>query len=348
MNRNFISLSQLKVELGIFWVIFLVIIAALLALLYRNLILQGYAYPKLFHNQILTPESNENNNVITEIKSLIVCQTIKLEYAVNQLQTELSKRLQFKESLLCLFKAFEEASEAICVTDTDGNIIDINKAFLKLFGDSIDEFNADGGLFTRFVTTEVGQEIHNLILNGYTWKGEVAIRVHYGEIIQVELYADAVENLTSQVIGLVFSITNVTEYKQVKAALKQSEERLNIALKAACMGTWEWNLKTREIIRSDNLEIVFGFNPETFNRDFDTLLKYIHPDDHEKLTSVVSYAVEERMDYNIDFRLFQNNGSIRWVEAKGQILYDETGQATRMLETFLDITERKKAEDLLR
>ncbi|MCP6760173.1 MAG: PAS domain-containing protein [Fischerella sp. CENA71] len=290
--------------------------------------------------------NNETNQCLTQIQSLISKQTTKLENAIAQVQTELIKQLEIKESFLCISKAFEEASEAICITDANGNITNTNKAFVELFGYSIDELSRDGGLFTRFVTTAVGQEIHNLILNGYTWKGEVEMRVCSGELIQVELYTSTIENSSDQVIGIVFLFTNITHYKQVEVALKQSEERLRLALKATHMAAWEWNLKTKKIVWFHNLETIFGFKPETFSGNFDTLFKYIHPDDHQKLTCVIGYAFDEYMDYNIHIRLFKTDESICWVEAKGQLLYDETGQATRMLGTVIDITKRKKAEEL--
>jgi PAS domain S-box-containing protein len=163
------------------------------------------------------------------------------------------------------------------------------------------------------------------------------MRVCSGELIQVELCASAIENSTSQVIGIVFILNDVTQRKQVEVALKQSEERLELAMKAAWMTAWEWDLKTQEIIWAHNLETIFGYNPETFVGNFDTLLEYIHPDDHQKLTFVLSYAINECMDYNIDFRLLQTDGSIRWLEAKGQLLYDETGRATRMLSIVMDM-----------
>ncbi len=339
INKDTICLSQLRnIELGSLWVILVVIIAALL---YRQQRLHSGANPELSQNQ--TPKaSNETNQCLPEIEFLISRQTSKLEYAINQLKTQLSKQLQIRESLLCLCKAVEEASEAICVTDADGFTTDINKAFLQLFGYSIDEINAYGGLFTWFVIPEVGQEIYNLILNGYSWKGEVEMFVRDGKLIQVELHATAIENPASQIIGIVFIIIDLSEHKKVEASLKQGEEHLKIALQAASMATWEWDIQTREIIWSNNLENVFGFHLEAFSHNFDILLKYVYPDDHQKLTFVFNYACDEQVDYKIEFRLLQTDGSIRWLEAQGQILYNKTGLATRMLGTVLDITKRKK------
>jgi PAS domain S-box-containing protein len=312
--------------------------------LYRQLILRSSdASSKLSQAQTLKA-SKINQPLPPNLESLIAEQTTKLEDAINQLQTELTRRLQIKESLLYLSKAVEEASDAICITDADGFPTDINKAFWQFFGYSIDELNAIEGLFTLFATREVGEEIHNLILNGYPWEGEVEMRTRHAEIIQVELHAEPIENQTSQIIVIVFVFTNVSKRQQVEAALQKSEERLRSALKAAHLATWEWDLKTRKIVWFDNLESVFGFNPKTFRGDLETLLEYIHPDDHQKLTYAVGYAVDEHVDYKIEFRSLWPDGSIHWMESKGQLLYDETGQAVQMLGTVLDITKRREAE----
>lgn len=325
-------------ELGILWVI---PVASCAVLLYRQLILHSDTSSKLSPAQTLKA-SNRTKPLLPNLESLIAEQTTKLEDAINQLQTELTKRLQLKEPLLCLSKAVEETNDAICLTDADGLPININKAFLQLFGYSIDELNASGGLFTLFATHAVGEELHSLVLNGYPWKGEVEIRARNSEIIQVELHAEAIENQTSQIIGILLIFTNVAKHKKVAKALQKSEERLTLALKAAHLATWEWNLTTKKIVWSDNLETVFGFHLKSFGGDFQTLLEYIHPDDHQKLTYAVGYAVDECVDYNIEFRSLWPDGSFHWLEAKGQILHEETGKAVRMLGTVLDVTERKK------
>ncbi|WP_414517162.1 PAS domain-containing protein [Nostoc sp. PCC 9305] len=157
----------------------------------------------------------------------------------------------------------------------------------------------------------------------------------------------AIENSASQIIAIFFIFIDLTEHKQLEAALKPIEEFSKLALKAAGMSIWQWNLKTREIVSVGNLKNIFGLNPETFCGNFDTLLDYIHPDDYQKLTSVVNYACDEHVDYNIEFRLL-SGGSILWLLASSHFLYDETGQATQMLGIVQDITERKKSEELFR
>jgi len=345
IHQDTISLSLLRdIELGILWVIPVV---SYVALLYRQLILHNNTSSKLSPEQTLEA-SNRTKPLLPNLESPITEQTTKLEYTINQLQSELSKWLQLRESVLCFSKAVEEVGDAICVADANGLPTYINKAFLQSFGYSIDELNAVGGVFRLFATPAVGQEIHSIILNGYSWNGEVEIRAHNGELIQVALRAEAIDNQTSQVIGIIAIFTNITKYKQAEAAYQKSEKRLSLALKAAHMAAWDWDINTKEITWSNHLEIVFGIIPETFNGNLESLMEYVHPDDRKKLTHAVDYAVDEYVDYTIEFRVLSSDGSIRWMESKGQLLYDETTQSVHMLGTVLDITERKKAEESLR
>lgn len=313
------------------------------ALLHKQLILQTTINSKPLTNQTPSASSKTNHNT-PDLEFLITRQTTKLEYAINQLQTELTERLQIKEPLLWIGKAMEEASDAICVTDTNGLPTYINKAFLQLFGYSINELNADGGLFILFATSAVGQEIHSLVLNGYSWNGLVEMRARNGRLIQVALRIDAIENQRSQIIGITAIHTDITEIKQAEVTLQKSEQRLRLALSTANIGAWDWNIQTRNITWSYNLETVFGVNLETLSGDYESLLEYIHPDDHQKLIYAVEYAVNEHVDYKIEFRSLWPDGSIRWMESFGQVLYDETGQAVQILGIILDITERKQAE----
>ena len=313
---------------------------------YKQLIVREDIESELSINQT-TLTSSKTNQEISDLKFLIIEQANKIEYTVEQLKTELTKQLQLKESLLCISKAIEEVSDAVCITDANGCPTYINTAFLQLFGYSIDDLNAGEGLITLFATPAIGQEIHSLLLNGYSWNGEVEMYARNSHLIQVTLCADVIENQTSEVIGIIIICSDITKRKQAEATLQTSEERLRLILAAVNMGAWDLNLQNREITWSNNLETVFGANPKTFSRDYESLLEYIHPDDRHKLTHAVGYAVDENVDYKIEFRSLWFDGSIHWIESKGQILYDETGRAVQMLGIVIDITESKRAEAAL-
>lgn len=138
------------------------------------------------------------------------------------------------------------------------------------------------------------------------------------------------------------------EREQAQQAQYESTEKLRLALDAAHMGTWDWNIQTNEITWSNGHEQLFGLAPDTFNGTYEAFNACVHPEDRESVKQAVNRAHLARQDYNHEFRVVWLDGSIHWIEGKGRFLYDETGQAVRMIGTVLDISSRKQAEEALR
>jgi light-regulated signal transduction histidine kinase (bacteriophytochrome) len=70
----------------------------------------------------------------------------------------------------------------------------------------------------------------------------------------------------------------------------------------------------------------------------------IHPEDRERATAALTRAIEGDGVYDIEKRIVRPDGSVRYVHSSGQVLYDEAGTPVRLIGSFLDITERKRAE----
>ncbi len=138
------------------------------------------------------------------------------------------------------------------------------------------------------------------------------------------------------------------ERKRNEAALHQSGERLRLALEAAHMGTWDWDILTNKVTYSVNTEANFGLAPGSFDGSYTSFLKSIHPDDHEFVSKAVTQAVQEGADYDIEFRVIWPDSTVHWVASKGQVYYDKTGKAGRMAGVTMDITARKRAEEELK
>lgn len=142
--------------------------------------------------------------------------------------------------------------------------------------------------------------------------------------------------------------------RQLLEVSHKSAEQLQLALTAAQMGMWNWNLLTGEINWSPEHEQLFGLAPGTFDGRYETFDERLHPDDREALTIAVNRAIQERKIYQHEYRVVWTDGSIHWVEGRGQAFYDETGQAVRMTGTIMDIsdavaaaTQRKLAQAAL-
>ena len=123
----------------------------------------------------------------------------------------------------------------------------------------------------------------------------------------------------------------------------RSEERLLFALDAASMGTFEWNLVSNTVRWSPNLERVHSLPPGTFDGTFQSYEREIHPDDHDRVLTTVTRAVEEGTPYEIEYRIVTPSGAIKWLEGKGRVEY-ESGRPARLTGVCRDITPRKEME----
>ncbi len=139
------------------------------------------------------------------------------------------------------------------------------------------------------------------------------------------------------------------EKDEERSAVSESEERLRLAMDAAGMGAWDWDLKTGRVAWSGNQEKLFGVAAGSFSGDFDTFLKLIHPDDILGVQARTAGALGNRAAHHRDeFRIVRPDGTIRWMLANGHIFYDEQGVPVRMIGVNMDVTERKQAEQALR
>lgn len=137
----------------------------------------------------------------------------------------------------------------------------------------------------------------------------------------------------------------IEERRRAEASARQNEERLTLALNAAQMGTWDWQITDNALVWTDDTKRIFGL-PDDSNISLDSFYRVIHPDDLPKVELAISRAINDGAPYEVEFRLLQN-GNIRWVLGKGNVLYDDSGRPSRMLGIALDLTERKRAEHAL-
>ena len=133
------------------------------------------------------------------------------------------------------------------------------------------------------------------------------------------------------------------------SAVSESEERLRLAMDAAGMGAWDWDLKTGRVAWSGDQEKLFGVAAGSFSGDFDTFLTLVHPEDILGLQARTAGALANHVTHHRDeFRVVRPDGTVRWMVANGHIFYDESGVPVRMIGVNMDVTERKQAEQALR
>jgi PAS domain S-box-containing protein len=140
----------------------------------------------------------------------------------------------------------------------------------------------------------------------------------------------------------------LAERTRTEKALRESQERLDLALSAAHMGIWDWEIENDHINWSDRVYEIWGIEKSEFKQNFEALLKLVHPDDRGRVNNEVNACLSgERQGYYIEHRILYKSGEVRWVESQGQTYRDATGKAVRMAGTTTDITERKRSEQVI-
>ena len=125
-------------------------------------------------------------------------------------------------------------------------------------------------------------------------------------------------------------------------------ERLSLAVEAARLGTWQWEIKTNRVLWSMELERIHGLAPGTFNGTFEAYQSDIHPDDRQHVLRTIEETVNERKPHLLEYRIVRPDGSTRWLEARGRMFFDALGEPDRLVGVCMDITERKHSEEALK
>jgi PAS domain S-box-containing protein len=123
-----------------------------------------------------------------------------------------------------------------------------------------------------------------------------------------------------------------------------SDERLQAALNAGRMGTWEWDLRTNAVVYdARNLEL-FGFPPESAELNPAQILGAIHPEDRPRIEASGSAHAASRIPFRDTFRVVKPDGAVRWLTGFGLTFGDDAGTPTRMVGVNFDITEQHEAD----
>lgn len=137
--------------------------------------------------------------------------------------------------------------------------------------------------------------------------------------------------------------------RQIEQALRESEERLRIAVESTELGTWDFHPLSRELRCSARAKVMFGLE-ENDRATVDDWLARVLPEDRQALASSVATALDPARDGNfeVDFRTVGLNGTIHWLSAKGRAVFEEAAggpTVARFSGTVLDISRRKQAEE---
>ncbi|PLZ26527.1 PAS domain-containing protein [Fischerella thermalis] len=136
--------------------------------------------------------------------------------------------------------------------------------------------------------------------------------------------------------------------QQAEEALKESEQRWQLAVRGSNDGIWDWNVKTNEVFFSTRWKEMLGYEEQEISNHLDEWSSRVHPDDLGWVRRVIQDHFDKKTPFYIsEYRIRCKDGTYKWILDRGQALWDEDGNAVRMVGSHTDITERKLAEEQL-
>jgi PAS domain S-box-containing protein len=140
---------------------------------------------------------------------------------------------------------------------------------------------------------------------------------------------------------------DITDRKRAEEKLQESQQRLELALESAGMGTWDWQLDTGMVLWNGHNDIIFGFPKGTTSLRFPEVMQRVHEVDRVHLETALNQALEGQ-DLDTEFRVVWPDGTVRNVLTRGRVVRNARGNNISLTGTTVDVTQIKRAEAMLR
>ncbi|MBD2502842.1 PAS domain S-box protein [Anabaena azotica] len=265
-------------------------------------------------------------------------------YAICGISTDITERKLAENSLLRFHKAMESTSDAIIFSDILDKSIYINPAFEQLYGYSLEELQAHGGVRTVFQQPLERQTILDTVMKGNSWRGEVTMRSRDGRQLKVDMRSDALKDSLGKITGIVCIHTDVTQHQQREEGLRLRDR----AIDASSNGIIIADATTPNgpiIYVNPAFERMTGYSSaEVIGQNFRI---FQSADIDQPGLRELSAAMQAGKACTVVLRNYRKDGSLLWNEFNISPVYDHTGQLTHYISIQTDITERKQAETAL-
>ena len=154
---------------------------------------------------------------------------------------------------------------------------------------------------------------------------------------------------TGAITGVVLVFRDQTQERMAQQALRESEERLVLAMEASNEGVWDWNMSTNEVFRSPGFFSMLGYEATDFSGRFGEWQNLVHPEDLRLVQHTLEdYIAGKQETFEAQFRMVSKSGDDVWILSRGKIVArDEAGKPLRMIGTHTNVTERRRSEEEL-
>ncbi|RLC85292.1 MAG: hypothetical protein DRJ03_12100 [Chloroflexi bacterium] len=274
---------------------------------------------------------------------------------VSLIVEDITERKRAEEEKKRFHKEFEETLKGLPAhifrfkKDTNGNIIAVlsEGRVAEVFGITTDVIKSKDlqELFSKEHYNIVQPHYENAF-SGKTVEFEILIRETWFRTT-IKPYKKDKKGHVVEIIGY---STDITERVRAEEALRESEQRMELALRGADLGTWDWNVATGEVTFNERWAEMLGYGLDEIEPRVSMWEKLIHPDDMPDVMETRNSHLEGKTDfYETEHRVKHKSGDWVWILDKGRAIErDADGKPLRACGTHLDITGRKRAEEELK
>ena len=241
--------------------------------------------------------------------------------------------------------ALEQSANVVVITNPDGDIEYVNRAFIQTTGYLPEEVMGKNPriLKSGHQPATFYEQLWKTISSGKQWQGEFQNINKLGKIYWENATITPVKNNDGKIIRYIAIKENITSRKLAEDALKQSEEKYRslianipgIIYRCAYDKDWTMNYI------SNAIEDLTGYKSEDYiNNSIRSFASIIHPDDRERVHDTVTIGIENFQQYSIEYRIITNRNSIKWVSETGRPVYNQAGEIIWLDGVLFDITDR--------
>ena len=290
--------------------------------------------------------SRRTPNVTMENEDIIRQYTERLVFKLEQKNAELSAAYA---QVALQVKALDTAAEAIFITDAEGLVSWVNRAYIDLTGCSPEVAGMSAANLKIGIEKTVFNPSFWRSRPETAWRGEAIIHRPDGSVRAVEQSVSPVRASDEGITHFVGIIHDITDRKKAEKSLRGALLQLRGFLDHSPAVLYALAIEGETVIprfASENIERLLGFQPEE-TLTFEWWQGQLHPDDLLRAQASIAETLL-RGASRTEYRIRHKDGTYRWVEDNRRLTRDADGRPSEMVGAWLDITERHKAQDALR
>jgi PAS domain S-box-containing protein len=272
--------------------------------------------------------------------TLIIIATVVLTSTLNW-----RAGLQVMRERALLASIVENSDDAIIAISPEGIVASWNRGASNLFGYTAEEITGRNAELlahpdhrhharTTFASVTGGLKV-SLI--------DSVIRRRDGSSVHVSVCASPILGPDGGVTGCSAIFRDITPRRHSEAVLKESSDRLHLAIRAGAVGIFEYNPVEGTTVWDDQMFRLYGTTPDRFGANYEAWRAALHPDDRERTEQEFRSALRGEREFDTEFRVVWDDGSVHDIRALAIVQRDTSGQPIRLIGTNYDITSRKQA-----